>query len=374
MAIDLAALRHPKEQRYFLGVALVGGGLFLTFALMTALVGPLLLLGGLWLAGLFFRASIYGNAVKVSPKQYPQIHQMVQKASADLGLKAAPETFVFNADGMVNAFAVKFLKGQYVLLTAPSVELLLERGHPLELAALVGHELGHHAAGHTAWWKGMLTGPCAIFAPVISSAYSRACELTCDRIGAAVAGDPRAMQTALVAIAAGSRVAPLSVEAFAAQEGEVPKLAAFIQELSASHPRTTLRVQALGEAAAAGLIPRRKVNFGPSTRPLPPGRPGTAKVQAGPPASGRPSATPEPGLAGRSAPPEAASTAPLPRTEAPGALKEEAWPSAPEEGLWGEADPTQAQVASWTSPTGELFERVEPGPPPPSRTVGSWEG
>lgn len=473
MAIDVGALRHPKEKTYGMGVNLVGGLTYASFALFTLGAGPLGMFLMSWLSEQFFRASVFGNAVKVSEKQYPQIHQMVLKGVADFGLAKVPDTFVFNADGMVNAFAVKFLKKKYVLLTAPSVELLLERGHPLELAAVVGHELGHHAAGHTGYWKGQFSFWTNMFLPTLASAYSRACEHTCDRLGAAFAGEPKAMQTALVAIASGSRAAPLNLEAFVAQEAEVPQLVAFLQEILSSHPRTTLRVRALQEATDSGLLPKRKMNFGGTQRLAAPGRgtgavarpggeatpalaaPQEAPLMAAPVASipaapmplagdrprppqapstqelpqrPEPPATPVPPQAHQAPPaapqPPAAQQAPRPATQVPRppdleraprpeplamanpfaeegpsqvahafhqeasqphateASAQEAWPASPPEAFGAEdaqSAPSQdatggePKVVSWTSATGELFERVEASGPPPSSTSGTWD-
>jgi hypothetical protein len=65
---------------------------------------------------------------------------------------------------------------------------------------IIGHEIGHLRAGHLNWW--MLTAP-GRFMPFLGSAYSRACEYTADRFGAALCGDPEGARRGLTVLAAG---------------------------------------------------------------------------------------------------------------------------------------------------------------------------
>ena len=204
--IDINSLRHEKEKTYLTIMQIVGGliwlllligtvGIILLWALPFALV--------LWLTGLYFKAVIYGDSVKVSEKQYSEIHRLVSEHSQKLNLVNVPEVFIYNGSGLVNAVAIKFLSTKYVILMSDLVDLMLKRNKIEELSVIIGHELGHHAAGHTNPWKNLLLKP-ATFIPLLGAAYSRACELTADRIGYAATRNLTASQNALVAIALGS--------------------------------------------------------------------------------------------------------------------------------------------------------------------------
>ena len=53
--------------------------------------------------------SLRGNAIRVSERQFGDVHAMVQRFSAQLGLKKAPRVYVMQSGGMLNAFATRFL-------------------------------------------------------------------------------------------------------------------------------------------------------------------------------------------------------------------------------------------------------------------------
>ena len=244
--IDINFLRHKKEKDYLLIMQIIGGlfwlilllftfGLILFWVLVFALV--------LYTAGLYFKAAIYGDSVKVTAKQYSEIHSLVIEHSQSLNLANIPDVFIYNGGGLINAIAIKFLSKKYVILMSDLVDLMLKRNKIDELSMIIGHELGHHAAGHTNPWKNLLLKP-AIFIPFIGSAYSRACELTADRIGFALTRNFPAAQNALVAIALGSeRLAnDTNIDEFLLQENEIPGFMGFIYKIFSTHPRMTKRV------------------------------------------------------------------------------------------------------------------------------------
>ncbi len=123
------------------------------------------------------------------------------------------------------------------------VDLMLKRNKIDELSMIIGHELGHHAAGHTNPWKNLLLKP-ATFIPLLGAAYGRACELTADRIGYAVTRNHTAAQNALVAIALGSEslANDTNIDEFLLQEKEIPEFMGFIHKIFSTHPRMTRRV------------------------------------------------------------------------------------------------------------------------------------
>lgn len=256
--IDVNKLRHPKEKFYFTVAAAVGGlvwlglllgtmGMVLIFAAMAAVP--------LWIAQQFFKAEVYGNAVRVSERQYPELHKVVRQCAKELGLKEVPDVFVTSGGGALNALAIKFIGRQYVILYAELVDLMLSQQRVGELHMVVAHELAHHAAGHTDWKKNLLMWP-AMWMPYIGGAYGRACEFTADRLGAAVVGDLEAAKRALVMLAAGTTTLRTDIKAFAQQEAEIPPFFGYINEVYATHPRMTRRVRELDDLE--GQLPRRR--------------------------------------------------------------------------------------------------------------------
>jgi Zn-dependent protease with chaperone function len=250
MMIDINSLRHEKEKTYLTIMQIVGG---LIWFLLLIGIGGIELLGiifpfaafalVLWLTGLYFKAVIYGDSVKVTANQYSEIHKLVVEHSQKLNLAYVPEVFINNGNGLINAVAIKFLSTKYVILMSDLVDLMLKRNKIDELSIIIGHELGHHAAGHTNPWKNLLLKP-ATFIPLLGAAYGRACELTADRIGYSVTRNISAAQNALVAIALGSEslANDTNIDEFLSQENEIPEFMGFIYKIFSTHPRMTRRV------------------------------------------------------------------------------------------------------------------------------------
>lgn len=249
--IQIDSIRHPREKDYFIVAAVMGGLMWFlvtlaTFGLIIIYIG----IGALtfWIMEKFFTAMLFGDSVKISEKQYPEINTIVARQCAGLGLEKVPDVFIVNGQGIVNAMAVRFLSKRYVLLMSDLVDLMLSRGQFDELATVIGHELGHHAAGHINVWRTLLIAP-AKFVPFLGNAYSRACELTCDRIGFALTGNREASQRALAYLALGSRnlASGLNIEAFMEQEKDVPPFFGFLSLIFSTHPRMTLRIAELAQ-------------------------------------------------------------------------------------------------------------------------------
>ena len=98
-------------------------------------------------------AHVTGNGVRVSSGQLPEIHQKVQEASRKLGLASAPEVYIVQAGGILNAFATKLLSRRFVIIYSDLLDScdVGEPGKATELDFIIGHEIGHLAAGHLAW-------------------------------------------------------------------------------------------------------------------------------------------------------------------------------------------------------------------------------
>lgn len=252
VGFKISSLRHPKEEAYFILGAITGGIAWLLLIWLVILFFwiaiPIVLI--LWILDQSFRAKLLGNSVRISKDQYPEIYEIVERHSQLTGLKKVPDIFIVNSQGQINALAIKFLKDKFLILFSDLVDLMLAHGSTKELSAIIGHEIGHHAAGHTSWWKQILLKP-AMLLPFFGSAYSRACELTADRIALYLCGDKDATYRGLIALACGSKfLGPkTNIEAFKQQERSLPSLFAFFHDLYSSHPRITKRVMALEESS-----------------------------------------------------------------------------------------------------------------------------
>ena len=194
------------------------------------------------LSSAFYRARAFGNMILLGPRQFPELHAMVVAAANDLGMSEPPKTFLYNSNGLFNAFARRLLGGRYVFLTSA----LVEANNDEQVRFIIGHELGHHAAGHLNLWMNLIKLP-AVFVPFLRPAYSRAREYTCDQIGAHISNDVVVSRSSLQMLGCGcARLnKTMNCEAFMAQEVMVPPIFGFLSEIFRSHPRLTRRVSAI---------------------------------------------------------------------------------------------------------------------------------
>ena len=197
-----------------------------------------------WISGLAYRATAFGNMVLLGPKQFPDLYGMVAAGAEELGMKSAPKVFLYNSNGLMNAFARRLFGGQYVFLTSA----LVEADSDEQVRFVIGHELGHHAAGHLNPWMNFIKLP-GYLVPFLRPAYSRAREYTCDRIGFRLSKDLAASRSSLQMLGCGCRRLNQSMncEVFMMQEAMVPPIFGFLTEIFRSHPRLTRRAAALRE-------------------------------------------------------------------------------------------------------------------------------
>ncbi len=254
--IDVDSIRHEKEKTYFF-IKIIFSSLIwiagITAVILTKLitiwvflyvaVSILFISIALWISGQILKSILYGNSVKVNGNQYPEIHKIASDFSQRLGLSYTPEIFICNRNGLINAIAIKGLSKRYILLYSSLVDLMLANNKNDALSMIIGHELGHHAAGHLSVSKNLFLSPASLI-PFLWSAYHRACELTADRIGFVLSDNLVESQNALIALALGSeRLIPnVNVIEFCTQENEVPEIVGFIQKIFSGYPRTTRRV------------------------------------------------------------------------------------------------------------------------------------
>ncbi len=252
--LDPAVLRDPRERTAFgcLAALSIIPWIFIAVWIVGTLGMALVLIGLIalvrWLAELFAAAYIKTNAVEVSDRQFPEIHEIAENFSRRLG-KTSPTIYVMQ-ESLWNAFAMKLAGKRLVVLLSGAVDSLLLKGSLTQLAWLTGHELGHHFAGHLDYWR-YTTANLGSWFFWIRLWYSRRCELTCDRYGLVCAGSlPESLRA----------VCNMSVGAQLAGQVDVPEAIAqwnrhrsefFVRyrTMYSTHPHTLWRLEALTEAA-----------------------------------------------------------------------------------------------------------------------------
>jgi Zn-dependent protease with chaperone function len=256
------SLRTNRERTLFTIAFVVSLGAWLVLTVTVIGLAYSLLLGlAVLMAHCLLMAHVIGNGVRVSAAQLPDVWAKVQEASRKLGLPRPPEVYVVQAGGILNAFATKILSRRFVIIYSQLLDACgdADAGRPSELDFIIGHEIGHLAAGHLAWQWFLLP---ARLVPLLGAAYSRAREYTCDLCGHAVVGDLEVSSRALTILAAGAKAGRrVNLDMFVEQVADTGRFWMAVFELNASHPFLSKRVTALRAATGIGIVRSSPRNF-----------------------------------------------------------------------------------------------------------------
>ncbi len=181
------------------------------------------------------RVSFMASSVKVTPKQFPDLHAKLQIACTTLGVDM-PDMFV-QQNPVVNAFTFGSEKHIIVLHTA-----LIERLNDEETLAVISHEVGHIHAEHVLYLTAARILEQLVRVPIsmipgaeiikfmltasISSAllaWARRAELSCDRAALLVVQDPHIIGNVMMKLAGGTMASKIDYDEFLAQGKEFQK-------------------------------------------------------------------------------------------------------------------------------------------------------
>lgn len=177
------SLRHHREIPVLVACVLVT--LFtVAGAFSRALSGdpnePLLLLSIPALV-YFVRGQLYArqrvNGVRITAEQFPEAHRMVVEAAERFGMRQVPDAYVVLGNGVINAFASGHGSRRYVAVNSDLFEVGAR--DPDTLRFVIGHEVGHIAAGHTSFWRQFGVSVANVI-PGVGSSLGRAQEYTAD--------------------------------------------------------------------------------------------------------------------------------------------------------------------------------------------------
>jgi Zn-dependent protease with chaperone function/tetratricopeptide (TPR) repeat protein len=241
--VDVDELVHPREKFY--------GGFSSAFGwfvygisglcLIGLILAPLAMLGSFIVNGIHLGA-LRSRGIKVSADQFPEVHALIEKYCTLLRMEI-PEVYVIQEHGLLNAFANRMHRKDRLVICSDVLELAYKQGER-ELAFVVVHELTHVKRGHVRWaW---LHIPADII-PFLGSAYSRACEYTCDRVATYLVPDGALF--GLVALATGTKLyRRVNLRALYDQQEEEWGFWTWYHEIQSTHPNLINRIRAIGIA------------------------------------------------------------------------------------------------------------------------------
>jgi Zn-dependent protease with chaperone function len=258
---------NPKEEFYF--AVKIFFSIILYFLIYKAVVSLMdnpvlkgmdfvfLFYGGIILFYLIFRmiflvGYLRGNAVRVSPRQFPDIYNIVVKQAQMLNMSTVPNVYIMQSGGVLNAFATAFMGTNYVVIFSDVLAAAYEQNEKV-VEFIIGHEMGHVKRKHILKRLLLLPGS---FIPFLGPAYSRACEYTCDSIGHALC--PEGARPGMLLLAAGRGLyGKVNVKAYLDQIETEDGFTRWFAEKLASHPNLTKRIRAfddLGPAPVAAPV------------------------------------------------------------------------------------------------------------------------
>ena len=182
------------------------------------------------------RVTFMASAVKVTPKQCPDLHAKLQIACTTLGVEM-PDLYI-QQNPVVNAFTGGVEKPIIVLHSS-----LIERLNEEETLAVIAHEVGHIHAEHVLYLTAarlmelLANTGASILLPGseilkllismgISSAllaWARRAELSCDRAALLVTQDPHVIGRTMMKLAGGTFASKIDYEQFLEQGKEFKK-------------------------------------------------------------------------------------------------------------------------------------------------------
>lgn len=191
----------------------------------------------------FYRSTM----LRVSPRLMPELHRTVQQAAQRLMLSAEPEVFV-KADPSLNAHAMHTPgEAPVVVLHSAIIHLL----SPDELAAVIGHEIGHTTFAHGSGSREAES----VHGEMLELENSRAAEISADRVGVLAAPSLEAALFAELKMASGLGNAHLHLDVEAVLENLNRRSEEFDRNWEINtHPELTLRFWAEHAFAQSDLF------------------------------------------------------------------------------------------------------------------------
>jgi Zn-dependent protease with chaperone function len=204
------------------------------------------------------RLAFQANAVRVSPTQFPRVHELYERAAGVLDAPMQYPVFVSQTP-FVNAGAYGMEK-PFIIINSGTALLLDDD----ELQFVLGHELGHIMSGHVLYSTMMvlLVRLAEMGFPVVGLAarailyalmeWYRKAELSSDRAGALAVQDPEVGMRVMLKFAGGGHTSETNLPEFIRQadayrqSGDLAdQVFKVLNLLGADHPFPVLRVAEL---------------------------------------------------------------------------------------------------------------------------------
>ena len=212
---------------------------------------PLLPLIIWWVRAILY-AQLRATSVRMSPTQFPEGYRMVAEAAARFGMRNVPDAYVTMGSGVVNAFASGHGFRRFVVVHSDLFEIGGQGRDRDALKFVIGHEVGHLAAGHVSYFRLLFSNMLSLI-PLLGPAFSRSQEYTADNFGYSFAPEGSA---GVMGLLSGGKYlnAEVNVHELADRAATDPSLFVHWVNWGSSHPITTWRAHALRDRSKPGAL------------------------------------------------------------------------------------------------------------------------
>ena len=220
----------------------------LSQALLIIPLFPLLV----WIIRALLYAQLRASSVQMSPTQFPEGYRMVVEAAREFGLRRVPDAYVVLGNGQLNAFASGHGYRRFVAVNSDLFEIGGQARDREALRFVIGHEVGHIAAGHVSYFR-LIFAQLVSYVPFLGQAFSRAQEYTADNHGYAYA--PQGVAGAMGALSGGKYLgAEVNTHALADRATREKGFWLHMSNWLSTHPINTWRAHALRDRSRPGRI------------------------------------------------------------------------------------------------------------------------
>jgi|SRR5690348_15930692 len=248
---ELRKLIHPSEDSRYLLAALTSLAVLAVtaYVILQTGVGFLIVIAGavfgVWFATRMLQARLVGNAVRVSPLNFPELYGVLEGVKQRLGYTEPVHIYVVES-GDLNGFLYRFFRTRFIVLNSELVTAMTEQGDLMQLTWIVARFVGalktkHLRLEYIRLLIGALQGT-GIFNFLLLP-YERATQYSGDQIGLALCGDLGQAHLAMLKFVAGKDLAQrVNPWAFIVQAGEIRRtFFGWYSQLLQRHPHWTNR-------------------------------------------------------------------------------------------------------------------------------------
>lgn len=234
---------HPKEWIYRTLSRMFAILFWIIFTIVTIglgfiYVGIIALSFAIWHA--IFLSYIKWYGIKITDRQFPEIYTLAADAAKKLWFEKVPAIYLYNMDGVFNAFATHFFSRNFIVVTTSILDAC---DNDLEkIRFILAHELTHLQRWHTR--EQFFLFPSRMV-PWLANAYSRTCEYSCDGVAGKYILDNKkdALESILILPTADrNRARLVNLDAYEEQRTESWTFWMTFTEVKSTHPFSFNRI------------------------------------------------------------------------------------------------------------------------------------